>query len=246
MIRNRAYLRTTLLAVALLIASACGALEAPDPAATLQANRLAFETEATSIAQAAQAQATEISGTAVAAETIVAQGDLINQQLLLTLRAVIPPTQQIVNEGEVVTPGHVASPAPGGVVAAVTPGANPDAGQVSGDSSTLFTQVQTALTVRDSDGCADTLQDAFPADIGRIYITTRALNIRAGTVMRVQWTYEGDPAFTESFTVEQNDDDFCLWFFIEPTEIAFSPGNWTVQLFENERPIDPVVAFTIG
>lgn len=246
MIRNYAKLRSILLAAVLLIVSACSAFEAPDPAATLQANRLAYEAEATSIAQAAQAQATQISGTAVAAETIVAQGDLINQQLLLTLRAVIPPTQQVVNEGEVVTPGHVASPAPGGVVAATTPGANPEAGQVSSDSSTLFTQVRTALSVRDSDGCADTLMDAFPADVQRIYITTRALNIRAGTVMSVQWTYEGEPAFSESFTVEQDDDDFCLWFFIEPTESVFSPGNWTVQLFENERPIEPLVSFTVG
>lgn len=246
MIRKQAYLRAVLLALALLIISACSALEAPDPAATLQANRLAYEAEATSIAQAAQAQATEINGTAVAAETIVAQGDLVNQQLLLTLRAVIPPTQQLVNEGDVATPGHVASPAPGGMVVATAPGANPDGGQASDGGGTLFTQVRTALTVRDSDGCADTLMDVFPADVQRIYITTRALNIRAGTVMRVQWTYEGDPAFSESFTVGQDDDDFCLWFYIEPMSIALSPGNWTVQLFQNEQPIDPLVSFRIG
>jgi len=227
-----------------LLGASCSALSSPDPAATLQANNAAIQAEGTSIAQAVQAQATEVRATVSAAETYVAQGEQINDQLLLTMRSVLPPTDQVVQNQGGFTPGHVASPAPPGSFGQATSLALGSTAQAS--SSTLFTQVGTAETVRDSDGCADSLVSVFPADIQRIYVTARALNISAGTVMRVQWNYEGEPSFEETYTVSVNDDDFCLWFYIEPVADVFGAGNWSVQLFADDRPIDPAVSFTIG
>ncbi len=237
------------LTVAILI-GACSALTPEDPAATLQAERDGYIAEATSIAQSAQAQATEVETTAVAAQTYVAVMEGRNQQLLATLRVVLPPTQQIVNSGGVVTPGLMATQAPGGVVPEGTQPATggDNTANTSGSLGDMqFTQVGTASSVRDSDGCAVSLEYSFPANIRRIYITTRALNVKAGTQMHVEWDYQGQSTHTEDWTVPNDDADFCTWFYIEPTGDQFASGNWSVSLTANGIPVDPpTVDFTIG
>ena len=96
-----------------------------------------------------------------------------------------------------------------------------------------FTQVGTASSVRDSDGCAVSLEYSFPANIQRIYITTRALNVKAGTLMHVEWDYQGQSTHTEDWTVPNDDADFCTWFYIEPTGAQFASGDWSVSLTAN-------------
>lgn len=247
-------------AVILLLAgavSACSAITPEDPAATLRAQREGYVSEATSIAQALDAQGTQVAATAAAAENYVVQVEARNQMLLATLRAAMPPTQQIVGQGdpnaETNRPDWSASPAPAGQGINATPAAGGDPASGTGTgaagstvSGITFTSIDTALTVRSADDCAETVTRAFAADVQRVYVTARALNMTAGTQMSVQWTYEGEPDFSESFTVGVNDDDFCLWFFIEPTGDVLSAGNWSVQLSANGQPIEPAVSFTIG
>jgi hypothetical protein len=227
-----------------LLSSGCGALVQEDPAATLRAERAGYVTEATQIAEASIAQATHVIETAAAAATSIRQAEARNALLLETMRAAIPPTRQIVdNSGEFV-PGSVASPAPaGGVALPVSEGGAAAPPPVQGGA---FVDLATSTSVRASDGCADGVTSTFPASVRRIYVTARATSISAGTLMRVQWTYAGTPAFSEQFTVSRSQTNYCLWFFIEPTAEVLSPGNWTVQLFANEQPIEPVVSFTVG
>jgi len=232
--------------IALLLASACSALNADNPAGTLQAQREGYVAEATSIAQAAQAQGTQVMSTAMAAQTYIAQMEARNQQLLATLRAALPPTQSIINNSGPVTPGSLATPAAGGEVMAA-----PTLPASSGSSSSLgsmqFTQIGTAASVRSSDDCAESLTSSFPADVQTIYITTRALNVKAGTTMRVEWSYAGQLTSSETWTVPRDDSDFCLWLSLQPQGAAFSTGNWSVSLFANDQPLDPaVINFTIG
>lgn len=249
MARNRHFFRW--LVGFVVITSACSALTPDNPAATLQAQREGFIAEATSIAQAAQAQGTQVVGTAVAAQTYVALMEGRNQLLLATMQVVFPPTQALVVNNGTSTPGQMASPAPDGSIAQVTTGptqviqGTPDA-PASLDGA-QFAQVGTASNVRNSDGCAESLVNSFPADVQRIYITARALNIQQGTDMRVEWYYQGQLTYTESFTVPRDDDDFCLWFFLAPTDVTLSPGNWSVQLFANNTAVAASpVNFTVG
>ena len=253
-VRNRVFAGCILGLTLLLAVSACSALTPENPAATLQSQRQGFVDEATSIAQAAQVQGTQVMGTAVAAQTYVAQMGGRNLQLLATMAVAYPPTQSIVENAGPGTPGQSASPAP---VNSFNPQATPAPTQsgLSASSDTAntslgdmqFTQVGTASSVRDTDGCAASLVYSFPADVQQVYITSRALNIKAGTEMRVEWYYEGQMTHNESFTVQQDDDDFCLWFSLEPTDQALSTGNWSVKLFANNQPTDPPqVDFTIG
>ncbi len=241
-----------LVVISALGIGACSALNADNPAATLQAEREGYVAEATSIAQVAQVQGTQIMETAVAAQTYVAQTEGRNQRLLATLYVVLPPTQQIVNSSGAVTPGSMATQAPGGFAAPTQPadsstsgGSTTTGGGSLGDMQ--FTQVGTTSSVRDADGCAVSLENSFAANIQRIYITTRALNVQAGTQMHVEWDYEGQSTHTEDWTVPNSDDDFCLWLYIEPTADQFASGNWSVSLSANGVPVDPpTVNFTIG
>lgn len=222
--------------------AACSSFATDDPAATLRAEREGYVLEATAIADSALAQRTQVLETAAAAQTRVGQIEAANTLLLATLRAAVPPTQQIISDTGVVTPGQVATPAPLGAEQAVT--ALPGAGDVPAGSQ--FVETITALSVRASDGCVDVAMTNFAADIGRIYIVTRAQTIAGGTVMRVEWAYQGTPTFSEEFTVSSSSENYCLWFYIEPTADVLSAGDWSVQLFADGVPIQPQVAFTVG
>ncbi|MEO8396056.1 MAG: hypothetical protein ABI700_23885 [Chloroflexota bacterium] len=231
------------------IFSACSALTPENPAATLQAQRQGFVDEATSIAQAAQVQGTQVIGTAVAAQTYVAQMDGRNQQLIATMAVAFPPTQALIENGGPGTPGQMATPAPAGSFgeATLAPTQSGSTGASNSFGDMQFTQVGTAASVRDADDCAVSLVYSFPADVQKVYITTRALNIKAGTQMRVEWYYEGQLTHQENYPVPRDDDDFCLWFSLEPTDNALSSGNWSVKLFANDQSTDPPqVDFTIG
>lgn len=245
MLRNRIWAGGLLLVLA---AGACSALTPDNPAATLQAERSGYVAEATSIAQAAAAQGTQVVATAAAAQTYVAQMEGRNRLLLATLQVAFPPTQALVDNAGPSTPGQMASPAPlDAVNPAVTPAAAQDTAGDAGLGGARFTQVGTAASVRDSDGCADSLVYSFPANVQQIYITTRALNVTAGIEVRAEWYYEGQLTYSESYTVPRADADFCMWLSIAPTEIALSPGNWSVKLFANNQSVDPPqVDFTVG
>jgi hypothetical protein len=194
-----------------------------DTEGTLIAENVSYSTEAAGITQTTEARRTEIQVTAQAAGTQVGQMQGANRVLLATVRA-----------GETPTIGVVANPAP----ITGTPG-------VVNSSPAQFTDIRTASTIRKSDDCADQLQTEFPADSPKIYITAHAFNIHKGTRMGVEWRYQGNPAHQESFVVPRDDDDYCLWFFIDPTMVQLSPGQWSVRLFANDAALDPAVSFTI-
>lgn len=235
-----------------LAAGACSGLNADNPAATMQAERAGYVNEATSIAQAAEAQYTQVAGTVVAAETYTALMEGRNEQLLATLQIAVPPTQAIVNNGVPGTPGMNPTPAPAeGDLLEATNATTSGSADTSTVSTTLgdtqFTQVATAASVRDADGCADQLTTTFPADAGVVYITARVLNAVSGTQMRVEWYYGGEMSYTEQYTIPSNDDDFCMWFSLVPNESVLAPGNWSVMLYANDQSVEPAqLDFTVG
>jgi hypothetical protein len=203
----------------LLGLGACQAFTRPDVPATLRAENVNYVREATSIYEMAQAENSRLEVTVAAAAATIARIDNVNQQLMTTARAVIPPTAQIAGAG----------------ISAPTMSAS------GGSDGTQFVEVGTTGTVNDSDGCAMGLQSEFVLGSGFIYVTTRALNIRAGTLMGVEWWYEGAVAHQENFVVPVDDDNYCIWFNLEP----FSPGSWRVRLYQNEVLIEPEVAFNV-
>lgn len=233
------------LAVCLIfIVGACDTLRGVDTKGTLQAEVTEFVDASTDIAETSAALATSINATAARARTEIAMIDGVNAQLALTLRAALPPTQQIVSNQGPVTPEFDSSvlgqftPTPGaGGESAITP---------SGDSNQL-TQVGVALNVReDIDGCAAGLQTQVPASSPRLYATTRILNALAGAQVSVTWTANGQVVYSNSaYGLPQDDPDFCVWFYIEPTDVTFAPGEWAIQFSINGQPVGSPSVFTM-
>jgi hypothetical protein len=244
MIAMKTFRRITLsflLLVSLWIISACGALSGVDTAATLQAEVTEFALESTGIAETHSAQATGAFQSAERARTEVVYVDGINQQLAVTMRAALPATQQMISDQAIVTPGMNA-PLPG----QFTPTPNLDGGQIaSNGGSNQLTEIGVALAVRESDDCADVLQTQISASSARIYATTRILNALNGTQVSAAWNYAGESVYSNTpFVVPRDDDDFCLWFYIEPTDVAFTPGDWSVQ-FVVDGVAQPLAPFTM-
>lgn len=211
------------LIILLISLSGCGILNAPDVPATLRVQNTAYLAEATSIIQTYSAEQALIQATALAASTIAADMNSVNRQLVLTAQAVIPPTPQR-SVGEVSGSG-----APG------TPGA--DGVQFINTGVTTF--------VRESDGCADSFEVQIPQNSPTIYVNTKAVSVRGGTIMGVEWRYNTQVIAQETWTVPRDETNFCIWFSLNPSRVPFTPGLWSASLSANGQSIAPEVVFTI-
>lgn len=209
---------------------------------TLEAELTEYVSEATRINTTREAAGTQAAATVAAAETYVTLSEGINIQLASTLRAVVPPTQQIIVNTGPVTPGMIA-PLPG----QITPEALPaDAGTPAGGSNVL-TEIAIALSVRDQDGCAAGTVTSVSSGASRVYATTRILNAQAGAQVRADWYYEGNLVVQgEPYALPRNAPDFCVWFYIEPSDAPFQPGTWQAQFVLNGIPVTPSATFTMN
>ncbi len=205
-----------------LIVSACGVLKPEDVPATLRAANTAAVAEATTIAANFAADQAMVLGTAAAAGTSIAAQNSINRQLVLTERAIIPPTP-IRESGSV----------------SQNPLGTPDG------SSPQFTNTGVATSVRDSDGCASSFETQIPQSASAIYINTKATTISGGTVMGVEWQSNGQIVAQETWTVPRDETNFCIWFNLDPARVPFTPGLWSVTLSADGHPIQPTVQFSI-
>lgn len=204
-----------------LLAAGCRAFEGQSVAATMQAQNITFVAEATQIFETAQARGTTVFMTAEAADTAIAMNQNVNLQLMATARAIIAPTQPRVGSGDL------------GVEAAITTG------------ETQFVDFALASAVRDSDGCASGIRSNFTMQDNHIYITARALNIKARTQMRVEWRKEGVIAWYDNFIVHDDHAELCIWFDIATSFVNFSPGAWSVIIYAGPTAVSPVVNFSI-
>lgn len=251
--RRRGYPILWMSALFALLVTACSSLSGPDTAATLGAQNGGFVAEATNLEANARAKATEIWATVLAGGTYVYSRDQINLKLLATVRANEPPTQQVIvvnPTGPVGVAGPVTLGAPdaGGDAGVPTalPGAavetaTPPAGAAADASGAQFIDTVTTNAVRASDGCPEGAQTSFATSTERIYAVTRALNIRAGTQMGVEWKQEGQVVDSKTYDVPTDSASLCIWFYID----RFTPGNWTVQFSANGQPIASALAFTV-
>jgi hypothetical protein len=222
-----------------IAASSCSAFATVDTAATATAQFTPVAEESTAVRQTLDVQATQVAATAVAAETYIIQMEGINQQLLSTLRVVIPPTQQIVGNAGAVTPG-MNEMAMSDASGALSPAMTSEVGAAS------FNLIATASGVNSADSCPIDNKVQFTPNDPRIYVTARAFNVTAGTLMNAAWSFNGSVVYdADSFTIETDDSDYCLYFYISPQDVAFSLGSWSVQLFANGVPIMPTASFTI-
>ena len=230
----------------LLCLCACSSAGSNPGSGTLQAEQTAFGNESTTISQSLRAQSTQVMGTAVAAQTYIANIEAINRQLAATRRALIPPTDQVIDRSGPVTPGLIADPGEFMPSSSATAPANGD-GQGSTGSANEFASVGTASGILEADGCANGMQSQFASSSPAIYLTARILNAVGGSSVGAQWLYEGQVVLeSSSFIISEDDPDFCVWFYIEPADVEFSPGSWSAQFVLNGEPVGNPATFTIS
>lgn len=236
-----------ILLLLLVSLSACSVFQPPDNSGTVVAQNNAVVLEATAIRGTAEANRTRVARTAVYAETHVMEQNSINEQLLLTAQFGNPPTRQmiVVNAGTpigTIPPPREFAPPTSESGSGSTPipvvGATPPS---AADPSGQFVDTVTTSQIRNEDGCPNGAQSQFGMDTQQIYVVTRAVQVSAGTEMAVEWRLDGQTVDSNSYTVPNDESDFCIYFYID----SFSPGNWTVQLSANGTPITPAPSFTV-
>ncbi|MCC6804213.1 MAG: hypothetical protein IT319_15130 [Anaerolineae bacterium] len=195
----------------------------PDSPATQRAEISEIIAEATAIQVTREANEAQVIGTIEALHTQVAHRSAINQHLHATLRAVVPATTRVAAHGDA-----VATPQ------AITQGRR------------WFVKTGMASRVNESDGCSHTPESDFNTSTPRIYATLKAYNIESGTPLSASWTHQGQKVHEESFRLDRSAGEICLWFYIDPQTVAFTPGMWTVQLYADGFPLESVMAFNIA
>lgn len=216
-------MKAAILSLAAALLAACGSLSSPDIETTLQAERDGYYAEATAIQATTGADAQRIAGTAIAAQTHVARQNAINAALLGTVRAVVPPTRQVIASFS-----GVATPAP------------------INQGERWFVKTGMASAVRQSDGCMEAPEIEFTPSTARIYATFEAFNIQAGTPISISWSHEGQVMHQEQFSMDRNASHVCLWFYIEPSIVEFAPGSWAAQLFADGFALGQPMTFNIA
>jgi hypothetical protein len=205
-----------------LLLTACGAFAIGDSNSTLEAEQQGYVAEATAIQSTLHAHSAQVAGTARAAETQVAVRQDVNAALYATVQAGSPPTQQIISSAG---------------------GANTPQAILQGER--WFVKTGLSPSVRDSDGCAERAQSDFTPDASRIYATFKAFNIGAGTPLSARWSYEGQTRIEESFVLDRSAGEICLWFYIEPSMVEFTPGLWDVRLYAEGFQLEAPMTFRI-
>ena len=97
-----------------------------------------------------------------------------------------------------------------------------------------------------ADDCAVGVTNQFRADATRIYVVARAVGVTAGMVITSHWQREGAELRSFDYAPDFDIADACIWFFAEPVDFPFEPGNYTVWLALDGAPASPPIPFTIA
>lgn len=218
--------RILLIFIVLIFSVGCQALAVEDVPGTMSFELTAYATEAAGIRLNSQTERTQVAATVAVAETQSANYSLYNNVLVATVRA-----------DQIPTPSERLAFTDGGVMAI-------DMFDLS-DGQMRFLQVGTAGYVRPEDRCFETHQTFFrTSSTNRIYMTALALNLQAGTNLRVDWFYEGSRVHTSAWSAPSFTEGMCIAIELSPANAPFLPGNWSATLFVNGNAIDPS-AFSI-
>lgn len=214
----------------LCLLGACQAFDASDDKGTLEAQSIMYNTQTVVIQTDSFTARTQVAQTIEARETQVAEVDNVNNQLLTTLRAVITPTVAVVQGAAA---NSVTSP-------------NISSTQefliVQGNLQFVLTGLSTTVSV--NDGCVINPRTSFGTSESRIYATVQAYNILAQTLMQVEWFKEDELVYSDSWRVDNNYDQICIWFYIPSSDVNFTQGRWSAQFMANGTTVQQPMTFT--
>ena len=87
------------------------------------------------------------------------------------------------------------------------------------------------------DDCVDTPQSDFSGSgANAIYISAIARNKPPGVTLQSIWSHNGDERVRFDYTPDFHIQEYCVWFFIDPSDTEFTTGDWRVELTVNGAP----------
>lgn len=204
--------------------ASCQAFDRVDLYGTAQAENAAFDDEISTMTAVAQEARFVAAGTLEAGETAVARVNGVNQQLMATLQRQVTPTPRMENQGvQELDPTLLA--------------------QFAGRR--LFVKTGTSTSINPADGCIVNPNVFFQETDTRIYGTLKVFNLNSGVRLRAEWKREGVPVWEDVWVVDRDYSEICVWFYIEPSYVAFTPGTWSVEMFADGFSLEGPMAFSI-
>ncbi len=237
-----------LLAIGLLAALAAACTPQNEIELTLVAQNVSLNTQIAAVRQTATVDADRLQVTVEYMNTLVAQAQEQRSQLQATLIARGADPAAV---GANITPAAPVAPLPAATAASApttapgdVPVTPPGAASTATSAAPTLANIVTAASVGNDD-CATEITSAFSAASSRIYVVATAYNIQPGTLILSRWYREGQQIITHDFTPDFEINDACIWFFIDQTDIPFTPGSWGVDLEINGAVVGPSTPFTV-
>jgi hypothetical protein len=96
-----------------------------------------------------------------------------------------------------------------------------------------------------ADDCPVNAATSFSSSATDIYVTAVANNVGENNTLTASFSFNGQTVksypWTPGFTIH----DACIWFHMPSSEVAFTPGNWTVSLTIDNTPVGSPIPFNI-
>lgn len=95
------------------------------------------------------------------------------------------------------------------------------------------------------DDCAVNPSAQFSTTSEHIYVVGTAHNITPGMTISSVWQQGGVEQVKFDFTPDFPINGACIWFFIDQSDVSFTPGAWSVSLQINGQATSPPIVFNI-
>ncbi len=213
--------------------------------ATVEADRMLVTLEhAQTTVSDVSGQTQDLSATLIARGTPAVDISQLTPQAPITIAAPPPildigPNPALGVTPISITPGSVSDPnntaAQNDAILVITP--------IAASNSPL-TNLVTAEGVRDDD-CALASVSTFTTDTTEIYVVATAAGIGPDDIVVSRWFHEGQEVIFYDWSPTFDIEQACIWFYIDQSEVAFTPGNWRVQMELNQQVVGVPVSFSI-
>lgn len=97
----------------------------------------------------------------------------------------------------------------------------------------------------DSNDCAMNPTAQFRTTDEAIYVVASANDLPRSAVLTARWYQGGTEVVSFDFTIGIPIENACIWAFIDQTDVAFTPGEWSVLLEIDGTPAAPATTFMI-
>lgn len=177
-------------------------------------------------------------GTMLALQATIEAAQPIQTQFVAAIREqdYLLQTQDAIRNGTIIAPATA-------TLALPTPRPQDTFSNGSSVISSNYANITTATDI-DDNGCAIGSSRQFDfnsaGDGPSVYLVTRARNVSPGTTFQSRW-YPTDalmqPYESVSWTADTNYTETCVYFWMEPADIPYMPGSWTVELIVNNTTV---------